>query len=448
MKLTLLKEWDNAGTLFKPDDLKGQFLEIEDSEVAGDLISRGIAEEWKEPADPAGVTVGGGKEKAVTKKDLEDAADAALDKQVGDTGKKRLTIVKEPVERPKAGYKSAGHWMKDIKGYRVGRPSKQFLEYVKFTSGEMEEGYDPYGGFLTPEGFLPTVLRIDHAPSDIASRCRQVNVSGQLLKVPAFDETSRATGSRRGGTRGYHTAEGAQHTKSNPLLRQVKLEPTKVSVMSFASDEVEEDSVVDMGQLLLDLAREELLFILEDEVINGTGAGQMQGIVNANCLISVAIEAGQAADTIVAENVIKMHARMHRRSRANGVWLYNQNCEPQLYTMAIAVGTGGVPVFLPPAGLADAPYGRLLGRPAYPSEFIAGLGDANDIMFCDFSMYLLGMKGGIKTDMSDQLRWDYDQNAYKASVRMDGQPWWNSALTPYKGTGDTQGPFISLAERA
>ena len=70
-----------------------------------------------------------------------------------------------------------------------------------------------------------------------------------------------------------------------------------------------------------------------------------------------------------------------------------------------------------------------------------------DIILADLSQYLSGTKGGIQSAMSMHLYFDYDATAYKFSFRVDGQPWWDSALTPFKGT-KTQSPFITLAARA
>jgi HK97 family phage major capsid protein len=70
-------------------------------------------------------------------------------------------------------------------------------------------------------------------------------------------------------------------------------------------------------------------------------------LLNSGCLVSVGKETGQAAATVVAENVVKMYSRMFAQSRPNAVWLINQNIEPQLFTMSLAVGTGGVPIYMP-----------------------------------------------------------------------------------------------------
>ena len=42
---------------------------------------------------------------------------------------------------------------------------------------------------------------------------------------------------------------------------------------------------------------------------------------------------------------------------------------------------------------------------------------------------------------------DYDESVFRFIFRIDGQPWWNAPLTPFKGT-NTQSCFVALATRA
>lgn len=182
--------------------------------------------------------------------------------------------------------------------------------------------------------------------------------------------------------------------------------------------------------------------------LNGTGAGQLLGIQNAACLVSVAKETGQAADTVLFENIVKMWTRLYARSRANAAWYINQDVEPQLFGMAMSVGTGGVPVFMPAGGISGQPYSTLFGRPIIPIEQAATLGDVGDIILADMSQYLLIDKGAIKGDQSIHVKFLYGENTFRFVYRVNGQPIWKSVLTPFKGTANTQSPFIVLAERA
>src|SRR4030042_2014914 len=152
----------------------------------------------------------------------------------------------------------------------------------------------------------------------------------------------------------------------------------------------------------------------------------------------------------MAENIIKMYSRRFASMTGNYVWYYNQNIEPQLFTMSQAVGTGGIPVYMPPGGLSDAPYGRLMGLPAIAIEQASTLGTQGDIILANLQNgYILAEKGGIQSDMSIHVRFIYDESVFRFVLRVDGQPVRASVLTPYKGGASyTQSHFIALETRS
>jgi len=137
--------------------------------------------------------------------------------------------------------------------------------------------------------------------------------------------------------------------------------------------------------------------------------------------------------------------------KSNAVWMANDNCLPQLATMALAVGTGGVPVWLPAGGASGKPYDTLFGKPLFWNKHCESVGTVGDIIFADWSQYLIGMKSGQgatgKFDTSIHFRFDADQTVFRFVFRIDGQPWWPTAFTPPKATTDTLSPFVTLATR-
>jgi len=70
-----------------------------------------------------------------------------------------------------------------------------------------------------------------------------------------------------------------------------------------------------------------------------------------------------------------------------------------------------------------------------------------DIILADLSQYLLAEKGPVASEQSIHVRFVYDEMALRWTYRVDGAPWWHSALTPHKGS-NTQSPFITLATRS
>lgn len=310
------------------------------------------------------------------------------------------------------------------------------------------EGQSSDGGFLVQQDFTQQIMTNAHDVAVVANRCRRIPIGANAngLKMNAVDESSRATGSRFGGVRGYWLSEGATLTASQPKLRQMEWNLKKLGVLMYATDELLADATA-LGAVMEMGASEEVAFMLDDSIINGTGAGQPLGILNSAATVSISKETGQTAATVVYENIQKMWARMWARSRGNAVWFINQDIEPQLNSMSLVIGTGGVPVYLPPGGLSQSPLASLLSRPVVPTEFNATLGTVGDIVLADMNQYLLTDKNGIQAATSMHVQFLTDQMAFRWIYRVDGQSLWHSALTPYKGS-NTLSPFLTLATRA
>lgn len=355
----------------------------------------------------------------------------------------------EEASKKKNRFNTFGEYLQAVhRACRSGGTLDPRLVPVGAATG-LSEGIPSEGGFLVQKDFETEVFRLMHETGVLWGRCRNIPISTSAngVKIPAINETSRATGSRLGGIRGYWMSEGQTKTASKPDFRQVSLDLKKWIGLCYATDELLQDAAA-LEAVLMQGFAEELGFQLDDSLINGTGAGQPVGLLNAVCTVSVAKETGQVAATILAENVEKMYSRMWSRSVGNASWLINQDCWPQIFQLHHAVGTGGVPMFVPAGGLTQSPFGTLLGRPIVPIEQCATLGTVGDIIFADFSQYVTATKGGIQSASSIHVQFTTDETVYRWVYRADGQPIWNAALTPASGSGNTQSPFITLATRA
>src|SRR5581483_3815265 len=281
----------------------------------------------------------------------------------------------------------------------------------------------------------------------ILSRVQKLTLStsANSIKIPAVDETSRATGSRWGGVQSYWVGEGNTATTTKPKFRLIELDLKKLLANWYVSDELMADASV-MNTIANQAFSEEIMFMTEDAIFRGDGAGKPYGMLNSPTVVSVAKETGQATKTLVYENVLKMWSRCWGRSRQNAVWFINQDVEPQLYALSQVIGTAGVPVYLPANGIAGEPYGTLFGRPVVPVEYSDTVGTQGDITLADYSQYVIADKGGVQAASSMHVAFLTDEMVFRITYRVDGRPIWHAPLTPFKGT-NTLSPFITLAAR-
>jgi HK97 family phage major capsid protein len=309
----------------------------------------------------------------------------------------------------------------------------------------MSEGVPGDGGYLVQQEFSRELLKRAYETGILGNLCRRqpIGPGANGFKINVVDESSRKTGSRMGGIQMYWTGEGRPLTESQPKFRQLELSLQKLTGLLYATDELMADTVA-LETFIMDAFAEEYGFMVDDAIINGSGAGQPLGIMQSNALVTVPAEAGQPAGTVVFENLSNMWGRLPARSRRNAAWLINQEVEPQLDRLALAVGVAALEarfVTYGPDGVL-----RIKGRPVMAIEQAEALGTPGDVILADLSQYLLIDKGPMESAVSIHVRFVWDEQTFRFIYRVNGQPIWNRPLTPYKGAG-SQSPFVALAAR-
>jgi HK97 family phage major capsid protein len=350
---------------------------------------------------------------------------------------------------PKSEFRHFGEFLFAVRDAARGDGNARKLLDKRAVPTGMSESIPSDGGYLVQKDMAPGLFSRLYDTGALLSRITrtQIGPNSNGLVVNAVDETSRADGSRFGGLRAYWVSEGNTITASVPRFRQIDLKLYKLAASFYATDELMADAVA-LSNVVQQAVPQELQFKIENSLINGTGAGQPLGILNSGCLVSQAAETGQSAATIVAENLIGMWTRLWARSKPNAVWLITPQAEQQLIKSNMATGTAGALVYMPPGGLSGAPYGTLFGRPVVVSEYSAALGTVGDILLVDMSQYLFIEKGGVAAAESIHVAFLTDQSVFRFVARCNGQPIWDSALTPYKDTSYTVSPFVGLATRS
>lgn len=305
------------------------------------------------------------------------------------------------------------------------------------------EGVGADGGFAVPPDFRATIIAKVLGEDSLLARTDQMTSSSNSMTVP-IDETAPWDAS--GGIQAYWESEAGQKTQSKPALGEVSIKLNKVIVLVPLTDELLEDAPA-MASYVNGRAPDKINYKVNAAIINGTGVGQPLGILNSDGTVIVPAEAGQAADTVVFNNVINMYSRLYAPAQNRAIWLANQDVLPQLMKMQFGTTGTAVPAYLPPGGLSGSPYATLMGRPIISSEAMPALGDQGDLILADMSQYLSITKGGgIKQDVSIHVFFDYDVTAFRFVLRVGGQPWWNKAIARPNGQ-PSRGFFVALGPR-
>ena len=356
-------------------------------------------------------------------------------------------------------YGSFSEFCGDLYKQKTGRTTEKLMKWSSMKSVQLRVGkaatsmgevIDSEGGVLVPTEYSARLLQETLEASIIRPRATFVPMATNSVKIPAVDETSHAS-NVFGGVVASWVDEGTDPGDTKPKLGSITLTLNKLLANAKVTSELLEDSVISLEALLPAMFSQAIAFQEDDAFINGTGAGQPQGLRNSAAAIDQAKETGQAATTIVAKNILKMWSRC--RGKSSAVWLANHDAFPELASLALEVGTGGGPVgLLQSQNVQGSPVQTMMGRPVIFTELCQTLGTSGDIILFDPRTYLIGGKSASAAGpgamaSSIHLLFDADEVAFKIRSRVDGQCWVKSALTPRYGS-TTISPIITLATRS
>lgn len=346
---------------------------------------------------------------------------------------------------PMRGFKTPREYINSVMSAAIGHTDERLIPLRAAVGNDEQGGHDnSAGGFLLPQAMMPDVMAIQGEGDFTAGRTTSVPMDAPSVKINARTDKDHTT-SVTGGFRFYRRAETQEATSSKGSMEQITLNANSLTGLAYATEELLADSPASFAAIIANGFRDELPNTLLREKLRGTGAGQMLGVLNSGnpSLITVAKEGGQAADTIVGNNIVKMRARCYGFGRA--IWVANIDTYPQVVRLHIAGTNGDINIFNPGNGV-DVPD-TLLGRPIFFSEYMETLGDAGDILLADWSQYLEGQLGGVDSQESIHVRFLANERAFRVNLRNDGRPWWRTPVTPVRGANSFS-PFVTLAERA
>ncbi len=334
------------------------------------------------------------------------------------------------------GFQSLGEYVKAARAFKSSGKLDERIENAVTTYGR--ESVLPDGGFAVPPDYAETIEKLmDDSDESLVRFVDERPTSRNRYEQP-IDEEKPWTG----GIDVSWDAEGSAATAQKPKPGKLEIAIHKVRGMVHLTDELLEDGPAIQAMVTGGFA-EALVYALNEAIVNGDGIGKPLGIMQSASKVEVAKKSGQAADTIVADNITAMWARLHRSSRASAVWLINQDLEAQLPLMSI----GNQPVYLPPGGLTGQQYGTIFGRPVVLSEEMEALGDAGDIALFGGKSYLLMRRRGSTLTSSMHFAFDQDLQSLKVVARYGGASKWRKAMARKNGSANSLSNIVTLAAR-
>jgi HK97 family phage major capsid protein len=369
-------------------------------------------------------------------------------------------ITPPPAQRASA-FDNLGQWLRAIRAATFGNVQadpRLVLEQRSAAAGA-SEAVPSDGGFAVPGQFASALVERMYLTGEIFSRCAQIPLEiGNTWSYPTFDENSRVTGSRFGGLQTFWEPEAgamlpealqaAQQTQK-PTFSLSTMVAKKLTGYLYVSDELSLDSRAFDTWATVAFSSE-LLFVLENSIITGTGAGECQGVLNSPALVAVAKQSGQGSGTVVSANISGMLSAFWSKSylNPNACWLYNQALLPQLSALTTTVGNAGSESKQWVYRTAADDYDRLCGVPAIPCESCLSPGSQGDLLLVDMNRYFLLMREQ-RGEVSLHVRFLTSESTFKYVIRCDGQTIDKAPVSPMNAGSPpvATSPFVVLGPR-
>lgn len=150
----------------------------------------------------------------------------------------------------------------------------------------LSEGDNANGGYLVPDEFRNEIVRTMSDGGYMRNEVRVVQMKGKTMNIPSVDSRPKVT----------WTEENAVKSTTTAHFGQIILTTYKMAAILYSSDELIDDSEVDLVKLIVDMFAE-VIGEEEDKVIcQGNGTTQPTGLTTARA-------AGTIASTICSGNL-------------------------------------------------------------------------------------------------------------------------------------------------
>lgn len=309
---------------------------------------------------------------------------------------------------------SLGGFAQHVRTARFDKGSQRSVEI--FASSEIASD----GGYAVPIVFVDQIFM--HGDNALLPYCQVIPSASGEIQIPTDETTPWASS----GIIAEWDDEGGVANKRKPEFSYSEHKLRKLRVLIPASEELVADSRAFNAWLPKAMNRA-VTWKINDAIINGIGAARPLGIMKSGARIEVAKVGSQAAGTIQDANILTMMERS--LDPFASVWVINPGCCGQVSNLKSF----------------DSATRRLAGLPIITTDACAQLGQSGDIILANMEGYRVVSRGAAFSN-SAHLWFDQDIQAFKLTVRLDGQPILRAPTTP-PNSGTTRSHFVSLAER-
>lgn len=208
--------------------------------------------------------------------------------------KNRSYNPENPVQTAKAV--EIATFVQTLYGAKVGdyAATRKLAEYR--TKADMIEGTDSLGGYLVPDELQAELIALQEGASVVMPYLTKVTMNSDTKKIPVLDTSVSVA---------FHD-EAESIVETEPTFAAATLTAKRLDGFSDASNELLQDSSIEMLTILLDQFVEQMGQKIDSAVFVGTG-NPMSGVFTATAGYSAAFDAGSTAfSEILVDDMIDL----------------------------------------------------------------------------------------------------------------------------------------------
>lgn len=266
----------------------------------------------------------------------------------------------------------------------------------------LKEGSDGAGGYLVPDTYDDQLV-MALTEQNVLRKLGKTIQAKQRMEIPISF----------GGDNATWMPEGIPVTFNDAEFGKVVLDAHKLATSIRVSDELLEDSSIDLEKYIATTFAERISAAEADAFIHGTGKGMPLGLIYQATVGAVTAEEGK----IEAEDLIDLQFSLGSRYRKNAVWLMSYEAYS---TLRQIVHHNGDAIWC--NGLEEGDPVLLLGHPVYVSDHMDIVTPgAFPVMFGDFHFYWIAERGKRSIKRLVERYADRGQVAFVTSERVDAK---------------------------
>lgn len=270
---------------------------------------------------------------------------------------------------------------------RAAAEESAFVDYVLGRASELRAGEQNMtmanNGAIIPTSIADRIVTAVRDRCPILSGATIYRVNG-TLKVPVWGKANTT----HDIAVGYQT-EFTELTADSGKFTSVDLSGYLAGALTLIGNSVENNSVFNVTDFIINQMAEEIALFLEKELLNGT-SGKATGALSTPTAVTAA-----SATAITADELIELQAQVKQVYQANACW----TMAPETFTSLKKLKDSNGRYLLQDDVTGEFPY-RLLGKPVYLSDNMPKLAaDASAVLYGDYS----GLSVNLREDISIQV---------------------------------------------